>query len=313
MDMTRRNLLQALAGLVVAAHVPARAAELAQQRQNFRYIYARPALRRAFGDFLANVFHLYPVADLDALIARAVAGGADDAQVYAACQPRLDGISPFLADLRLGLPALARQRQVLTAQTLQLLGTQRRFDGYLEFGSSGRYLDALEEVLELEGPRYFVSERLPGYGPVDLIDRGQLLPAGTTFLLNQYQPGLAARLAPASLDLVTVYIGFHHCPVPLRDAFLQDIRQVMRPGGWLVVRDHQVDSADQWHLVALAHDVFNLGTYETWAYNAAERRNFYALEFLDGLLQRNGFRGDGRRLYQAGDPTRNALMLYRKA
>lgn len=309
----RRHILQAMTSLIVLAAVPSMAAGLAQKQQNFRYIYGNGVLRRAFNEFLANVFHLYPTADLDALIARCVAKGASDQQIYAECQRGLDDISPLLADLRLAMPALARQKEMIATQTGQLLGQQQRVDGYLEFGSSGRYLDALEETLQLEGPRYFVSEKPAGYSPVDIVDRGQVLEAGTTLALGEYQPRLSANIAPSSLDLVTVYIGFHHCPVGSRDALLQDIRQVMRPGAWLVVRDHQVDSQDMWHMVALAHDVFNMGTRESVAYNSAERRNFYSLEFLDGMLQKNGFRGDGRRLYQPGDPTHNALMLYRKA
>lgn len=310
--ITRRPFLQAMAGLFVLATVPARAAALANQQQNFQYVYNNSALRHAFNDFLANVFHLYPTAELDALIASCVVRGANDPQIYLECQQRLDAISPLLADFRFAIPALAKQKEMIATQTRQLLGSQSRFDGYLEFGSSGRYLDSLEESLQLEGPRYFVSERPAGYGPADIIDRGQVLQAGITYPLAEYRPALSANIAPSSLDLVTVYIGFHHCPVDFRDALLQDIRQVMRPGGWLVVRDHQVDSSDMWHMVALAHDVFNMGTRETVAYNNAERRNFYSLAFLDGMLQRNGFRGDGRRLYQAGDPTHNALMLYRK-
>lgn len=312
MEVTRRNILRAMAGLFVLAASPSMAAKLEKSQQNFRYIYGNAHLRQAFFDFLTNVFHLYPEADLDALIATCVSRGSDDHHIYMECQKRLDTISPFLADIRLSVPALLKQKRVIASQTLQLLGQKRQFDGYLEFGSSGRYLDALEELLQIEGPRYFVSEGPAGYGPVDVVDRGQIAQAGTTFLLNQYQPALSRRIAPGSLDLVTVYIGFHHCAVPLRESFLQDIRQVMRPGAWLVVRDHQVNSQDMWHMVALAHDVFNMGTHEPWAYNGAERRNFYSLEFLDGMLRKNGFKGDGRRLYQAGDPTHNALMLYRK-
>lgn len=312
MEDGRRNILKAMASMVILAAAPAVALELEQSKQNFRYIYGNAHLRQAFFDFLTNVFHLYPEADLDALIARCVAKGGDDGQVYRECQSRLGNISPFLADIRLSVPALLKQKKVIAGQTLQLLGAKRQFDGYLEFGSSGRYLDALEGVLQIDGPRYFVSETAAGYGPADVIDRGQLAQAGTTFLLNGYQPGLSQRISPSSLDLVTVYIGFHHCAVPLRESFLQDIRRVMRPGALLVVRDHQVDSQDMWHMVALAHDVFNMGIHEPWAYNEAERRNFYSLEFLDVMLQKNGFRGDGRRLYQAGDPTHNALMLYRK-
>ena len=53
-----------------------------------------------------------------------------------------------------------------------------------------------------------------------------------------------------------------------------------------------------------------MGTLESWSYNENELRNFYALETLDTLLSRHGFTSNGKRLYQRGDPTLNALMAY---
>jgi isopenicillin N synthase-like dioxygenase len=110
-----------------------------------------------------------------------------------------------------------------------------------------------------------------------------------------------------------VYIGFHHCPVDLRNEFFASIRDVMKPDGYLIVRDHDVRDETMWHMVALAHDVFNLGTEESWAYNERELRRFYSLATLDKMLNKAGFATDGRRLLQDGDPTLNTLMLYRKS
>ncbi len=55
-----------------------------------------------------------------------------------------------------------------------------------------------------------------------------------------------------------------------------------------------------------------MGTGESWEYNAAELRNFYSLDTLHSMLTDFGSEGGARRLYQTGDPTQNALMLYRK-
>ena len=65
-------------------------------------------------------------------------------------------------------------------------------------------------------------------------------------------------------------------------------------------------------MVALAHDVFNMGTKESWNYNDRELRLFYSLAELDELLIRYGFKSNGQQLYQEGDPTLNALMHYKK-
>jgi hypothetical protein len=86
----------------------------------------------------------------------------------------------------------------------------------------------------------------------------------------------------------------------------------MKPGGKLILRDHHCLSEGQETLVALAHDVFNLGTGETWETNEKELRHFYDLPFIQNFLEARGFRFEGQRFYQQGDPTLNALMLFTK-
>ena len=310
MKTGRREMLRALVALSCATPMQSLLAQSATPTGNFHYIYSNPAIREEFKTFLVNVFHLYPQDDLHALILEAVRRGKSDADVYRDVQSRLADIKPLLGDLRYSLPTLAKQKRVLCEQTVALLDPSRRYEGYLELGSNGRFLDALEGRLDLDGELFTMAEHAPTNSPVDILDRGQIRRAGDFIALNAYRPALAQQVPERSLDLVTVYIGLHHCPIYLRAEFIDGVRQVMRPGGVLIVRDHDVHDAKMLRMVALAHDVFNMGTQESWAYNARELRNFYPLAKLDALLVAGGFKPDGRRLLQDGDPTLNTLMKY---
>ena len=318
MNRRRRQFLQTIATLLACAPLRALRADPApvtddrRLRDNFRYIYENERYRNEFKQFLTNVFHLFPEDELDALIAGSVTGDASDFDVYTRLQPRLDDIKPPLGDLTYALPALSKQKTVLAHQSAELVSTDVRYDGYLEVGTNGRYLDSLEERFDIVGDRFFVSDRAPDYSLVDILDRGQIFMGGTHIGLDQYRTAFADSIAPASIDLATVFIGFHHCPVPLRDSFIAGIGECLRPGARLVVRDHDVRDEKTWKMVALAHDVFNMGTLQSWDYNARELRNFYPLRTLDAMLARHGFEPGDRHLFQRGDPTSNALVVYRR-
>ena len=280
---------------------------------NFQYIYGDAAYKQEFYNFLVNVFHLFPEDKMHALIEVLTKQNPTDKAIYTKGQDALPKIKPMFADLSYSLPALSKQKDVITAQTQSLLGRKKNFSGYLEIGSNGRYLDSLEEKLKIKGERYFLSEFKSSYSPVDIVDRGQIIKAGKDIDLKDYKSSLDKKIPKGSIDLATVYIGFHHCPVPLREGFITSIRDTMSDDGVLILRDHNVHNKKMLHMVALAHDVFNMGTNMTWTYNEKELRNFYSLEDLDQMMVKFGFKSDGRKLYQSGDPTLNALMKYTKA
>lgn len=281
-------------------------------QSNFKHIYTNSKLKNSFYGFLKTVFNLYPEQEMHKLINDTTVKLADDKHIYEEVQSNLHKITPTLSTVRYALPALIKQKDEMAKETLTLLGEGGTYDGYLEIGSCGRYLDYLEEKVTIKGKRYYADGKEPGYAITEMLDRGQIAIGAKYIPLADYNTKYADVIPPASLDLVTIYIGFHHCPLELRTPFISSIRDTLRPGGKLILRDHDCDTDDQKTLVALAHDVFNLGTQETWEYNQSEIRNFYSLQFICGFVENIGFKFDKRTLFQEGDPTKNALMLFTK-
>ncbi len=310
--INKREFLQGLVALLTVAATRGGVAGTVSGGDvgNFEYVYSNPELRRDFLDFLTNVFHLYPEQKFHNVLVRLSKPGTSDREVYAALKKELDEIQPFLGALRYAIPALSKQKAIMTEQTLKLLDPEARYEGHLEIGSTGRYIGALEDTLDIRGDVFLLHTHEAGYGPEDIVERGQLGKIGEYIDLNDYSPRLASNIPQSSLDLVTVYIGFHHCPTSKRRTFISSVRDVIRPGGTLILRDHDAHNEDLRRTAALAHDTFNAGTDETWRFNASELRNFYSLQFIIDYLEDLGFRHRGKVLFQPGDPTRNGLTAF---
>jgi len=252
---------------------------------NFRYIYSNPELRRDFLDFLTNVFHLYPEQDFHDVLIKLSTVDASDEQVYVALQEELSDIQPFLGVFRYAIPALKKQKAIMADQTQMLLHPESRYEGHLEIGSTGRYISVLEDRLDIVGDIFLLHTEEGGYGPEDIVERGQISKIGTHIDMGNYTTEFARVIPKNSLDLVTVYIGFHHCPIAKREEFISSVIDVIRPGGKLILRDHDAHNEDMWRMAALAHDTFNAGIDETWQFNEGELRNFYSLRFIIDYLE----------------------------
>lgn len=301
------------AAAVATGAVPDAAAQngdALQASSNFKAIYGNPQLKAAFYQFLQNVYHLYPEARMHQLIADVCAAGHSDREIYRLAQSRLGEIKPLLGDLRFALPALARQKQEMGREMLELLGSARRVNGYMEIGTTGRYISQFRSELDLRGDLVLLHTDEASYSPADLAERGGLRKLGRFVPMNNYASLSGASVPDASLDLVSNFIGFHHSPAERLDGFVRSLQRVLRPGGRLIVRDHDVSSDDMNRMVALAHDVFNMGLGTDWSVNQAEVRHFTSIAQLTAYLEQRGFRSSGKQRFQSGDPTRNALMEF---
>lgn len=277
---------------------------------NFKAVYGDPQMKAAFLLFLTNVYHLFPEDRFHRLIEETTRAAGSDKEIYVWVQARIPEIKPMLGDFRYALPALSKQKAEMTAQTLELLGPARNIDGYMEIGTTGRYAGRIRSAIDLKGDLLLVNTDEPGYSPADIAERGGIGKVGRFVALKDYAPVPSSEVKEGSLDLVSNFIGFHHSPLPKLDPFVRSLHRVLRPGGRMIVRDHDVSSPQMNRMVALAHDVFNMGLGTEWAANQQELRHFTSLAQLDAYLGERGFKSDGRKLFQDGDPTRNALMVF---
>jgi FAD/FMN-containing dehydrogenase len=278
----------------------------------FRTVFGTLAGRDAFYRFLQTVFHLYPEDRLHHLIDEETRRYACDEDIYRAIQAKLPSVTPPLSLLTHAVPALAVQKAEMLRQTLQLLGDRKAINGYLEIGSTGRYISVLKKQVKVAGRIYLLGETAPSNSPADILERGGLAKIGQFIRNPDYRPIAAEEIPDESLDVVTCYVGLHHAdPAVVRD-FAASIHRCLRPGGLFILRDHDVGDPAMWKFVALVHTVFNAGTGVPWAGNATEPRFFNSLEHWSRLLAEVGLEDTGARLFQENDPSLNALMAFRK-
>lgn len=279
---------------------------------NFKSVYLDAAERDRFYQFLQNVFHLYPEARFHQRILELTREKPNDREVYEALLRELPKLKAFAGPVRYDLPALRKQKAEMTRQAMALLGSSPAANGYMEVGSPGRYYSGLKRRVRLSGPVYIFHDLALSYSMPDMMERGGPAKPGTFVNMGDYEP-VPASVPDASLDLVVNFIGFHHAPAAKLAPFVASLRRVLRPGGRMLVRDHDVDSPKQDVLTALAHDVFNAGLLIPWEETARQVRLFRSLRDWTAYLKAAGFTRSEKLLAQAHDPTRNLLAAYIKA
>lgn len=277
----------------------------------FKAVFNDTKWSDAFYRFLQVVFHLYPEDKFHQLIKDETAANATDEQIYKSIQSKLPGIKPFLSELTYALPALKKQKKEIVRQTRQLLGNVTQINGYAEIGSTGRYISQLRKEVKVTVPVYLINDLAPTNSPADIMERGQLGKLGTFINLKEYEP-ISNAIADASLDLVTCYIGLHHCPPAKLDTFIRSIHRILRPGGSFIIRDHDVKTPEMATFVSLVHTVFNAGLNETWEFETNDSKNFRPANEWAEMIKKADFEDARKRILQDNDPSDNTLMLFKK-
>ena len=286
--------------------------QVAVPDSEFHAIYSEVEWTDKFYRFLQNVYRLYPEDRFHTMIKEACSKHQDDESIYRYLQHHLPSIKPALGDLTYALPALAKQKREMARQTVELLGDKRDIDGYVEIGSTGRYVSELRRHIRFRGPLILVNDLAPSNSPTDIVERGQLGKLGSFVPLDNYAP-LNSSIADNSMDLVSCYIGLHHIPLDRLQPFMRSIHRVLKPGGLFILRDHDVTTPRMDRLVSLAHSVFNAGLGAPWDSNKNELRFFTSVAEWSARLQVVGLVDSGKRLLQAHDPSDNVLMSFVKS
>ncbi|RYZ93935.1 MAG: class I SAM-dependent methyltransferase, partial [Sphingobacteriaceae bacterium] len=193
----------------------------------FKAVFNDTGWSDKFYRFLQVIFHLYPEDKFHQLIKEETAAHATDEEIYVAVQSKLPKIKTFLSELTYALPALKKQKIEIARQTLQLLGNRRQINGYVEIGSTGRYISRLRKQIKVNTPIILLNDIAPTNSPGDIMERGQLSKLGAFININAYDPVSPAVIADASIDVVTCYIGLHHCPAGKIDAFVNSLYRIL--------------------------------------------------------------------------------------
>lgn len=278
----------------------------------FKAVFSDTKWSDDFYRFLQEIFHLYPEDKFHALLASASKEKSNDKDIYTSAQAQLGSIKPFLSEFTLALPALKKQKKEMARQVLELLGENRTIDGYLEIGSTGRYISELKKHINLSGTIFLSNDIAPGNSIGDIFERGRIPKLGTFIPLNNYEPIAQSDIPDNSIDLVTCHIGLHHCPAEKLNNYLQSIHRILRAGGRFVVRDHDVRTPEMDTFVSLVHTVFNLGLKVNWQTNESEYKGFNSIDTWSAKICQAGFRDAGKRILQKNDPSLNTLLLFTK-
>lgn len=276
----------------------------------FKSIFSDKIWSDKFYRFLQVIFHLYPEDKFHYLIAETTKAVNTDEEIYKKIQADLPKIKPFLSELTLALPALKKQKREMSNQVLQLLGNKKKINGYLEIGSTGRYISELKKHISITGEVYLTNDIEPSNSISDIMERGQISKIGKFFSLNNYQP--ISEIESESLDLITCHIGLHHCPHDLLDGYVKSIYRILRKGGQFILRDHDVKSTEMATFVSLVHTVFNLGLNVSWETDHSEFKSFKSIDEWSAILSSYGFKDNGERILQDKDPSENTLVSFTK-
>ena len=278
----------------------------------FKAVFGDTVWSDKFFRFLQVIFHLYPEAKFHHLIATTTQHKKTDEEIYKTVQAGLPGIKTFLSELTYALPALKKQKKEMARQVIQLLGSHRNIKGYLEIGSTGRYISELKKHITLTGPIFLTNDIRPDFSLADIFERGQISKIGTFFDLENYAPISSTQIADECIDLVTCHIGLHHCTPEALPGYLQSIHRILRKDGLFIVRDHDVKTTEMATFVSLVHTVFNLGLNVSWEKDQSEYKSFKSIEEWSKIICSIGFADQGQRILQANDPSDNTLVCFKK-
>ncbi|HOZ51563.1 MAG TPA: methyltransferase domain-containing protein [Chitinophagaceae bacterium] len=285
---------------------------MSNKSSEFKFVFSCQKWSQDFYQFLETIFHLYPEKKFHDLISKMSQEHHTDEEIYKSIQNQLPSIKPFLSEFTLALPSLRKQKKEMSNQVLQLLSNKTNLNGYLEIGSTGRYISELKKHIDLTGPIYLSNDIEPNYSIADIFERGQLNYLGTFIQLNNYQPIQKNLIPDQSIDLVTCHIGLHHCPPELLSTYIQSIYRILRKDGLFILRDHDVKSSEMAIFVSLVHTVFNLGLNVSWETDFSEFKAFKPIEEWSQIISKHGFEDTGKRILQDNDPSLNTLIAFKK-
>lgn len=286
-------------------------------RNYFKEIMSTEASRAKFAGFLEVVLQRVDTKPFFALLADVISYKDTHAAIYTELCRRLSEITPStLGTLRRTLHSLATIKHDLLAQAKTLLPENMPIDGLVEIGYPGRFIKDFKNNFDVTGTIAAVFE---GPSATDFIQSGIPRPYNKFVKLDYANPTLG-DLADNSAEVITCYVGLHHFtdeqPNSQLDAFLRDVRRVLKPAGTFLLVDHDIDNDETMAMAHMAHMIFNAVTGVSTQEEMREVRNFQPMSYWRERLAAHDLgyavMDPDVPLIRDGDPSRNRMMSFVK-
>lgn len=244
---------------------------------------------------------------------------------------------PFL----LQLVALSVLKNGLGRQIKQLMQgfDPKKFNNYMEIYDR-RYVSTIRTIAKfsLRGSIIAVSN-IPNVGFINRIEAGALfsrypykhVPLNDEDCENPLLtpdktncPIQSTYVGDNEIDLIACLGGLHHIPEERMEPFVASMHRTLRPGGVLLLREHDVIESNQSpahltkeEMIAMAcvvHSFVNAAAGQSWDVEKAELRYFQGVSEWSAFMQQMGFTPISKAsLVLKDDPTENRMFAFIKS
>src|SRR3990167_816967 len=124
---------------------------------------------------------------------------------------------------------------------------------------------------------------------------------------------LGDEIPSKSIDLIACLGGLHHIPENRTDAFVNSLARKLKPGGVLLLRDHNVTNPGLRAIASVVHSFVNATAGVHWEIEQNEVRNFQSQEYWANLLKTHHLiPASPKHLVLNCDPTQNGMTAFIK-
>ncbi len=297
---------------------------------SFRAVFGSDHLKSDFAKFLKTIFYQLDEKKVFEMMGKILSDPSkSDQQIYEELVAGIDGMRKRFPALFHKLKALSVLQEGMGAQAAQLMRGFRgeEFHNYMEIYFR-RYFETIKKTayLALDGKVFDVSDK-PYSGSIkERLEAGSLLssyPYQTHVPLNdsdckspERQPEkthkpIGEEAPDGSTDLIACLGGLHHIPKERVGAFVDSMFRKLKPGGVVLLRDHDVTTPSLWAIASVVHSFVNAADGVAWDVEKSEVREFHSAEYWTRFMEGHHFtRISPDNLILKDDPTQNGMMAF---
>lgn len=300
---------------------------------SYQNLVNNPLMRRKFEEqFLKNIFHVLDPKSLMNLITKATwdSSAKNDIEVYRILRNSLikeRGVITSIKKTWNQINQLNKQKTEIAREMAVIIGRLSKIGkihDYVSIGDNGKVVNGLKKLIGMRGQTWVVHSHdisisthsdFVAKGTCDdiavILERGSLNNVGHNVFIDYDNVGQQLDIPDQCSDLVSVNAGLHHFKQDNIMAFLAEVNRILRPGGLLIIREHNA-YPELIPMLDLAHSIFNAVTGVSVKEEEAEIRAFRPIESWREIITKSGLQDSYLYEMEPEDPTVDEMLCFFK-